>query len=296
MSNDGVIEELPAIIELNVGGMFYTTRLSTLTKDPESMLAVMFSGRHVIDKTKDGRFFIDREGSSFKYILQYLRDGKTPPATEAHNVYEEACYYQITDLIEILGNCGSVRGLRRSEVTMNTMRERLGEEYKGFLNRVIDLMDLKRTDFIDKCFNSQHTFDSRLRKTVYEYQKAGQIYQSNLTIIVLNKDQARCTRCQEMVPIPTAVLESTARLSFKELTTNCLPELCIPSSLPDFVVRDYLVRDMNRSGEQVHFNLKGSWTCDKSTHEASSCTLKGYSDERRRFESGLQIYTLNFSL
>ena len=63
----------------------------------------MFSGRHVVERTDDGRFFIDREGNSFKYILQYLHDGKMPPATEAAEVYEEACYYQS------LGSSGRIR-------------------------------------------------------------------------------------------------------------------------------------------------------------------------------------------
>ena len=93
------VQEFPSIVELNVGGSLYTTRLSTLRKDPTSMLAVMFSGRHMIDRTNDGRFFIDRDGSSFKCILQYLRDGKSPPISGAVEVYEEACYYQIAGLI-----------------------------------------------------------------------------------------------------------------------------------------------------------------------------------------------------
>jgi hypothetical protein len=35
----------PNIVELNVGGMLFTTTLSTLTKDPSSMLFSMFSGK-----------------------------------------------------------------------------------------------------------------------------------------------------------------------------------------------------------------------------------------------------------
>ena len=48
-------------IVLDVGGTCYTTSRSTLTKYPESMLGVMFSGRHDIEamKCSDGSFFID---------------------------------------------------------------------------------------------------------------------------------------------------------------------------------------------------------------------------------------------
>ena len=41
------------------------------------MLAAMFSGRHNANKGGDGRYFIDRDGTHFRYILNYLRDGNT---------------------------------------------------------------------------------------------------------------------------------------------------------------------------------------------------------------------------
>ena len=62
------------VITLNVGGTRYTTTLSTLTKYPDSMLGVMFSGRHYLPQQEDGSYFIDRDGEVFKYILMYLRD------------------------------------------------------------------------------------------------------------------------------------------------------------------------------------------------------------------------------
>jgi len=41
------------------------------------MLAAMFSGRHFVQKDEDGRYFIDRDGTHFRYILNFLRDGNT---------------------------------------------------------------------------------------------------------------------------------------------------------------------------------------------------------------------------
>jgi hypothetical protein len=41
------------------------------------MLAAMFSGRHNTQKNDDDRYFIDRDGTHFRYILNYLRDGST---------------------------------------------------------------------------------------------------------------------------------------------------------------------------------------------------------------------------
>ena len=57
-------------IVLDVGGMHYSASRSTLTKYPESMLGVMFSGRHDLEtmQCKDGSFFIDRDGTHFRHF------------------------------------------------------------------------------------------------------------------------------------------------------------------------------------------------------------------------------------
>ena len=62
------------VVTLDVGGTKYRTTLSTLTKYPDSMLGVMFSGRHDFLQQEDGSYFIDRHGEPFQYILMYLRD------------------------------------------------------------------------------------------------------------------------------------------------------------------------------------------------------------------------------
>ena len=60
----------PRII-LDVGGVRHSTSHSTLTKYPESMLGIMFSGRHDLEtmQCKDGSLFIDRDGTHFRHIL-----------------------------------------------------------------------------------------------------------------------------------------------------------------------------------------------------------------------------------
>jgi hypothetical protein len=41
-------KEFPKIMRLSVGGQHFETSLETLCKDPNSMLAAMFSGRHYV--------------------------------------------------------------------------------------------------------------------------------------------------------------------------------------------------------------------------------------------------------
>ena len=64
-------------MRLSVGGVLFETSIETLKSDPDSMLSAMFSGRHNVTKDEDGRYFIDRDGTHFRYILNYLRDGNT---------------------------------------------------------------------------------------------------------------------------------------------------------------------------------------------------------------------------
>ena len=64
----GVIQaHFDRAVKLNVGGKIYKTTLETLRKDPDSMLSVMFSGRHELKTdAEDGAYFIDRDGKLFR--------------------------------------------------------------------------------------------------------------------------------------------------------------------------------------------------------------------------------------
>ena len=92
-------------VKLNVGGSYFTTSVQTLTKDPNTMLAAMFSGKFEMKPCEDGAFFIDRDGTHFRFILNYLRTGKlTLPegATFLKELQDEAEFYQIRGMLEEL--------------------------------------------------------------------------------------------------------------------------------------------------------------------------------------------------
>ncbi|XP_078576142.1 BTB/POZ domain-containing protein KCTD7-like [Branchiostoma floridae x Branchiostoma japonicum] len=90
----------PEVISLNVGGRHFDTTLSTLLKYEDSMLAAMFSGRHRVVTDKDDRYFIDRDGSHFGHILEFLRQDKLPPPDVAKAVLEDAEFYGLHQLSE----------------------------------------------------------------------------------------------------------------------------------------------------------------------------------------------------
>ena len=54
-------------VNLNVGGVTLSTARETLCRDPNSMLASMFSGRFPIVNDENGKVFIDRDGERFRH-------------------------------------------------------------------------------------------------------------------------------------------------------------------------------------------------------------------------------------
>nr|XP_017499570.2 BTB/POZ domain-containing protein KCTD14 [Manis javanica] len=90
-----------SVVELNVGGELYTTTVGTLRKFPGSKLAEMFSSSAKACRDVEGRFFIDRPGTYFGSILDYLRSGELP-TQHIPEVYREAQFYEIKPLVKLL--------------------------------------------------------------------------------------------------------------------------------------------------------------------------------------------------
>eukprot|EP01125_Pyxidicula_operculata_P020603 TRINITY_DN7648_c0_g1_i1.p1 TRINITY_DN7648_c0_g1~~TRINITY_DN7648_c0_g1_i1.p1 ORF type:complete len:541 (-),score=75.33 TRINITY_DN7648_c0_g1_i1:69-1691(-) len=90
-----------SVIKLNVGGTKFQTTRTTLTNMPDTMLASMFSGRYKLSKEDDGCVFIDRDGTHFRYILNYLRNGCLVVPDDLYlykELLQEVEYYQILPL------------------------------------------------------------------------------------------------------------------------------------------------------------------------------------------------------
>ncbi|KAM1166999.1 hypothetical protein ACFX14_028935 [Malus domestica] len=92
-----------SLVHLSVGGKKFSTTVGTLTqRQPDSMLAAMFSGRHTLCQDKKGYVFIDRDGEHFRHILNWLRDGEIPKleASQYAELVKEAKYYQLLGLVD----------------------------------------------------------------------------------------------------------------------------------------------------------------------------------------------------
>uniref|UniRef100_A0A803WC43 BTB domain-containing protein n=1 Tax=Ficedula albicollis TaxID=59894 RepID=A0A803WC43_FICAL len=97
----------PDIIELNVGGQVYITRHPTLLSVPGSLLWDMFTQKNARSLARDskGRFFLDRDGFLFRYILDFLRDRRLvlpEHFPERGRLRREAEYFVLPELVKLL--------------------------------------------------------------------------------------------------------------------------------------------------------------------------------------------------
>ena len=113
------------MVELNVGGTSFETSRATLAQQPDSYLAGLVSGRHVeLNRDKNGRIFIDRDGDQFKSILNFLRNPTKPPnprdSTDSELLANESNFYGVKffpfPLVFALGGHNGVDHLRAVEV------------------------------------------------------------------------------------------------------------------------------------------------------------------------------------
>ncbi|KAH3782761.1 hypothetical protein DPMN_160680 [Dreissena polymorpha] len=97
------------------------------------MLAAMFSGRHVINQDKDGRYVIDCDGNIFCHILEFLRFKTLPPVDVAEAVFKYSEYFQLNEFSELLCKFQPINRL----MNISKMKER-SWKYDDFSNTVIE--------------------------------------------------------------------------------------------------------------------------------------------------------------
>ncbi|CAK9135003.1 unnamed protein product [Ilex paraguariensis] len=155
-----------SLVRLNIGGKKFCTTVDTLTqREPESMLAAMFSGRHTIcQDSEKGYVFLDRDGKHFRHILNWLRDGVVPTLNDSEylDLLREAEYYQLLGLIDGIKSVLNERKeneeldteLTRIDIIKCIQSERV--RFRGLNLSGLDLskLDLSFVDFSYACLKN----------------------------------------------------------------------------------------------------------------------------------------------
>jgi len=100
--NEVVADTFEDPITLNIGGKYFTTSLATLRSKSDTFLEKMFrSNTSTATCSADGSFFIDRDPSTFGYVLEYLRNDdilmRSGDRSIRMQVYEDAEFFQLPD-------------------------------------------------------------------------------------------------------------------------------------------------------------------------------------------------------
>ncbi|KAM0977626.1 hypothetical protein ACFX15_013201 [Malus domestica] len=171
-----------SLIRLNIGGKKFCTTIDTLThREPDSMLAAMFSGRHSIcQDAEKGYVFLDRDGKHFRHILNWLRDGVVPTLKDSiySELLREAEYYQLLGLMD---GINAVLNKKREDEELDTELTRTDiikciqsdrVRFRGVNLSGLDLskLDLSLVDFSYACL--KNVFFSRANLQCAKFKDA----------------------------------------------------------------------------------------------------------------------------
>ena len=106
-------------VKLNVGGMKFETTVSTLTKYENTYFSAAFSGRHEVPLDSEGYYFIDRDGTHFGTILNFLRtETIRMPEDRQDDLMAEVRYYALEEAVmAVSGELAPVEAPKMAEYT-----------------------------------------------------------------------------------------------------------------------------------------------------------------------------------
>ncbi|XP_045169564.1 uncharacterized protein LOC123532239 [Mercenaria mercenaria] len=187
------MSEFPNIVQLNVGGQTMATKLSTLTKDPNSLLAAVFTGKATVEKDNEGRYFIDCESNIFALILEFLRFGTVPQPDKAVDVYRYAKIFRLQGLMKTMDKFYPVQ-----------LEDRMSKIFEQFEGKRSVYEELKDKVLIDIC--DVNCFDNTLIPIVF----------------ILNDEKEACGKDHSLM-VSSQLANIGEVKTLKGLSDRCIP-------------------------------------------------------------------------
>jgi hypothetical protein len=112
-----ISKDLENRIDLNIGGTIFSTTLSVLTCEKDTFFTAMFSDQFQTKPDEKGQYFIDRDPSLFKYIINYLRSSFNEP--DWYKLYNKGLLEKFEDEVEYY-QIHSLRDKIASEIVLRS--------------------------------------------------------------------------------------------------------------------------------------------------------------------------------
>lgn len=155
-SNEAKAHQL--VIELNVGGHYFCTSLATLLLRPDTYFVEIFKRKPEL--ASSGKpIFIDRDGTYFRYILNFIRGCTDLPSDKQflRELLVEASFYHLPELEDRAKN----KLTSQSAITQNQLENGILKANRGIVSSSVylDFKDLRGVIFKDLTFNEIIDFE-----------------------------------------------------------------------------------------------------------------------------------------
>lgn len=147
IEQEGILEQaifvFPSVVTINVGGYAYHSTSYTLTQYAESKLAKMCNGVIPLSKDHRGNTFIDRDGTTFRHILSFLRTKKLKlplDFKEFDELEAEADYYELHELVDQLKKEKNKYMKQNSYIRLSYSDKKQGVVLAGEVKNLVEII------------------------------------------------------------------------------------------------------------------------------------------------------------
>ena len=121
----------------SVGGILFTVSISLIDSYPDTMLAKLISGKW--KEQPSGEIFVDRDGSRFSFVLDYMRDQKVylPPLITRESFMNELRYFGFHDVPdEAIASPNSIHEATKSRLSIKQDHDKALKELNAGITKL----------------------------------------------------------------------------------------------------------------------------------------------------------------